>query len=255
MRKREQLFFSFFLFLILTCCIFLLSKFGLMSVPVSLIQRVFAPVQSGILMFLAQKTPPDEKALLFKKLVDLKKIEEDNKALRDQFETARPSVRTLLPSRVVGIPNFIPGVTSVETLTLDKGLEDKVRVGSAVLYKDNLVGKIVSASPHLSIVLLVTHPRFSLSVGTLQTQALGVIKGVGNNEMVLSNVLLSENLIPSDVVVSHGDLDSKGIGIPRDLVIGTIISVDKKPSALFQSAKVTSTIDFSRLTLVFIHMQ
>lgn len=262
MRKREQLFFSFFLFLILTCCILLLSKFGLLSTPVSLIQRVTIPMQSGILTFLTGfsifGTPQkslEEKTLLFKKLVDLKKIEEDNKALRDQFETAHPSVRMLLPAHVVGIPNFIPGVTSVETLTIDKGSEDKARAGMAVVYKENLVGKIVSSSPHLSTVLLITHPRFSLSVSTLQTQALGVVKGAGGHEMVLSNVLLSENLITSDVVVSYGDIDSKGIGIPKDLIVGNIIKIDKKPSALFQSAKVTSTIDFSKLTLVFILMQ
>lgn len=262
MRKKEQLFFTFFVFLVFSTLVLLLSKKGLTKTPQEIVQKTTIPIQVGVFRFFNNfslfgptQSVREEKELLFKKLVEQKKLEEDNKALRDQFETAKPASVKLLPARVIGAANFIPGVTSVETLTVDKGSDDGIKEGRAVVYKDNLVGKIFSVSPHLSTVLLVTNSHALFTGRTLQTNAQGVVKGAGNGTMIFSNVLLSENLILSDVVVTGGDLDSKGNGIPKDLIIGSIESVDKKPSALFQSCRIKSVLDFSKLSTVFVIME
>lgn len=196
-----------------------------------------------------------EKQLLFKKLVDQKKLEEDNKALRDQFETTDPSPSRLLPAHIIGSPNFIPGITTPETLILDKGSQDNIQIGQAVVYKSNIVGKIEKTSSHISVVLLVTSSNSSFTGYTSQTNALGVVQGKGRGEMIISNVVLSENLKIGDIALTHGDIDAKGMGFPKDLVVGTIITVDKKPSALFQSARIKSALDFSKLSTVFIVLE
>lgn len=261
MKKRERLFFNFFLCLIAAIFVLVLSKLGFTSSLQSKTQESSNPLKLAIfsvfnkVSIFSQNQQQASRELLFKKVVDQKKLVEDNKALRDQFATANPKPFLLLPSKVVGAPAFLPGITSLETLTIDKGYNDGVKVGQAVVYKDILVGKIQKVSGNLSSVLLVTNSDFSFAGYTSQTNALGVVKGKGKGEMLLNNVVLSDNLIISDIVLTHGDVDTKGIGLPKDLVVGNITSVDKKPSSLFQSAMIKSVLDFSRLSMVFIVKQ
>ncbi len=73
--------------------------------------------------------------------------------------------------------------------------------------------------------------------------------------MLLDNVLLSEQLNVSDIIVSKGDIDTEGKGFPRNLVVGRVTSIEKKPSALFQTARVKSNLDMSKLSLVFVITQ
>lgn len=206
-----------------------------------------------------QETPEiaklrEENKTLFAQLLKFKNQEAENKALLDQFQTMYPKSQSLLPSRVVGAPSFIPGITSPEVLIIDKGSSDGVKKGQAVVLKEYLVGIVDVVGTYGSRVLLTTNPGVSLRVKTTQG-ALGLLKGKGNGQMSVENVLLSENLSPNDGVSTFGDLNEEGNGMPPDLIIGTISSVDKKPSNVFQSSEVKSplgTLDFS---VVFVVME
>ena len=259
MKKRERLFFNFFLCFTAAIFVLGLSKLGFLASAQSLLQKAGHPLQStvfsvfnGVSIFAQSQKQQENKELLFKKIVDQKKLMDDNKALRDQFATTEPKPAVLIPAHVIGTPTFLPGITSVEALTIDKGSQDGIKTGQAVVYKNNLVGKIEKTTSHLSSVLLITNNRSSFAGYTTQTNALGVVKGKGRGEMLFNNVVLSDNLIISDVVLTHGDLDTKGLGFPKDLIVGNISSVDKKPSSLFQSAQIKSVLDFARLSMVFV---
>jgi len=158
-----------------------------------------------------------------------------------------------LPSNVVGAPGFIPGLSVPFNLIIDKGSKDNVKVGMGVVVGNNLVGKIVQTSFFLSKVSLVTDPSLSLSSKTTSNAA-GVIKGVEGGKMVLDNVILSESLKNGDFVLTNGDINLDGVGLPPDIIIGKIISIEKNPSALFQKAKVESLLNFTKLSKVFVVM-
>jgi rod shape-determining protein MreC len=177
---------------------------------------------------------------------------EDNKALRDQFETKKPISTNLIPAVVIGAPGFIPGITVPENYTLDKGEIDGVKVGDAVIYQENLVGRIIKTTQFLSKVQTITNTASSFTAKTLETNALGVVKGQGGGNLILDNVVLSDNLKVGDIVLSKGEVDVSGNGFVPDLVAGEIIAVSKNPSDLFQSAKVNSHVDFSRIDKVFV---
>ena len=117
--------------------------------------------------------------------------------------------------------------------------------------KDNLVGKIAKTSDFFSQVILVTNPSSQFAAKTIQG-VLGVVKGEGNQDMILDNVLLSDSLEKGNFVVTTGDLALDGSGIPPNLVVGKITSVDKNPSSLFQQGKLESLIDFSKISEVFV---
>ncbi len=193
-----------------------------------------------------------ENRVLIQKLVDYERIEKENVALRSQFQTVYPQPKVLLPATIVGMKTFIPGISTPDSLLLDKGSEDNVQTGDVAVYENVLIGKVVKVSLHLSLVRLTTKSDELITAKTVKTGALGLIKGQGEGAMVLDNVLLSEKLEVSDVVVSKGDVGLDGKGVPPDLIIGKIASIDRKTSELFQTAKVESLIDVANLSIVFI---
>lgn len=262
MPKNKNLFISFLSFLILSLFIFFLSKTGVLNPLSSFFDTILSPVQkltySAFSNLTNSSSSPEilrlkqENLLLTQKLIDQQKLISDNKALNDQFQTQNPKSSTLLPSNVVGAPSFIPGVSVPETLILDKGSDDRVRIGDAVVYKNNLIGKIAKVSNNFSTVLLITNSGASFTAETLLTKTPGIIKGQGGGEVIFDNVLLSDKLNKDDLVVTKGDINQQGNGFLPGLVVGKIISVSKNPSDLFQKAEVQSEVNFAKIDKVFI---
>lgn len=262
MQKRRSFFPIFLIFLVLPLLIFASSRVSFLKPIDSFSKAVFAPFQSltyGIFSKITDLTSnqkvkklSDENKVLTKKLVDLKKLEADNKALRDQFQTTNPRSANLVPAQIVGAPGFIPGISVPEMIVINRGENDGVREGNAVIFKENLIGKVVKTSSYLSSVLLISNSTSSFTGKTLETNTSGVVKGQGGGELILDNVLLSENLKKGDTVLTKGYLNSEGIGLPPNLIVGKITSVSKKPSDLFQKAEVTSLVDFVKIQDVFI---
>ncbi len=262
MQKKSNFLPVFFVFLVLSFLVFGLSRAGILNPVSSVLQKITAPFQSAThnvfnsISLLGEnaklKKLETENLRLTSMLSDQKKLERENSALSDQFQVSSPNSNSLLPANIVGAPSFIPGVSVPETFIIDKGIKDGVMVGAAVVYGNNLLGEITKSNDFLSEVSLVTNVSSSFTARASSSEALGVIKGQGGGEMILDNVLLSDNLKPSDLVLTNGDTNLNGTGYPPDLVAGKIMSVDKKASSLFQRAKVSSFINFSKITTVFV---
>lgn len=242
--------------------IFAASKIGLLKPLDSLGKGILSPFQvltygvySKITDFGSStqvKALKSENNMLTQKLINQTRLAEDNKALRDQFEAQNPKSLDLMEADVIGAPGFIPGISIPEAFVLDRGENDGVKIGQAVVYEDNLIGKVVKTSAFLSSVALISNSSSFFTAKTMSTQALGVVKGQGGGGIILDNVMLSDTLQKQDVVLTKGDVSDLGIGIPPDLVVGEIVSVSKFPSDLFQKANLKSKLDFNKLTKVFI---
>ncbi|OGH10271.1 MAG: hypothetical protein A2152_01685 [Candidatus Levybacteria bacterium RBG_16_35_6] len=259
MQKGKKYLSIFIVFLILSAIIFGLSKTGIFSYPASFVSSAFSPVQSRFLHFTIgiksfdNRNLKEENLMLLSQMSDYQKLKEQNKSLLDQFQTSSPKSPSLLPADVIGAPSFIPGLSAPENLIINKGLKDNVKVGQAVIFKNNLIGKVEKVNQNISQVMLITNSNSSLTVVTgNEKNILGVLNGEGSGEMVLDNVLLSENLKNGDLVFTKGDVNLNLEGIPPDLIIGKIISVEKRPSALFQKAQIQGLIDITKLSTVFI---
>jgi len=261
MQRRN--FVSYFLiFLVLSLIVFGSAKIGLLKPIDSLGKGILAPIQAltyGVFEKITSlgsnsqlETLRAENLALTQKLSNQNKLIEDNKALRDQFQTQNPKSAGLIEADVVGAPMFIPGISVPEVLILDRGESDGIKVGLAVVYQNNLIGKVVGASAFSSSVMLITNSASSFTAKTMATQSQGVIKGQGGGGMILDNVVLSDNLQKQDTVLTKGDVDTEGSGFPPDLVVGKISAVSKNASDLFQKADVKSLIDFSKLSKVFV---
>ncbi|HSD98797.1 MAG TPA: rod shape-determining protein MreC [Patescibacteria group bacterium] len=258
MRERKYLFPVFLFCLAAVFFLFILGRFGALFFLENSIQTVIFPLSSFARNQTTQKLLPkptsiqEENVKLNRQVAALAQLAADNKALRDQFQTENPTSQELLPAIVVGMPGAIPNISFPETLILDKGLSDGIRLDEAVVDTNQLIGTITQISDHFSLVTLITSTKSSLSVKDVQTGAIGVAKGQGNGVLLMDNVLLSDTLHANDFVASLGSQNLSGKGVVPGLILGKIVSVDKKPSNLFQSAQVTPLIAFDRLSRVFI---
>ena len=262
MQKRQSFLYIFLAFLSFSLILFFLFKLLVFKPVTSLTQNIFAPIQSlthNLFGSIGEtfsnstvKKLREENLNLSKKILDQKKIEADNIALRDQFAVSYPKSTNLIAAAIIGSPTFIPGISLPENFILNKGEKDGVRIGQAVIYKDNLVGRIIEFSDNLSKVSLITNSDFSITAQTMGTQSVGVAKGQGGGDIILDNVLLSQSIKEDDFVITKGDMDAEGLGFPPSLIIGKIVSVNKNPSDLFQIAKVKSLLDFTKLNTVYI---
>lgn len=258
MRRREQFFITFSLFLFLSIVIFFLGKAVWFSGIRGAMEVILIPVQkishfSFPSFFQNDKLQKlqEENNALRKKLVDEESLKKENNALKDQFATANPVNQKLIPAAIVGNPTFLPGVSLPSFFVIALGSKDSIKAGQAVVSKDNVIGKITKVSNHLSVVTLITEVESSFTGNTTEG-VLGIIKGKGEGLLVLENLQASQTVNVGDTVVTKGDMNENGVGYPPNLVVGKITSVDKTQSSLFQSAQVKSLIDFTKLSTVFV---
>lgn len=262
--KRKENFWPAFLAVIFLCIVILvLSLSGNLKFLSSFLEKGTSAVQS-VIFGAFQKMPFISESAKIKKLEEtnlellsrvaiFEKLKKENAALSDQFQTSYPQSIQLLQAQIIGALGFIPGVSVPNVFILNKGAKDNVKIGSAVVIKDNLVGVISQISTNLSKVVVVNNPLSSFTAKT-QSGAVGIVKG-GEESLTLGSILLSENIMGGELVLTKGDINSDGVGIPPYLVVGKITSVEKNPSDLFQKAKVESFVNFINLSTVFVYVQ
>lgn len=139
-------------------------------------------------------------------------------------------------------------VSSLRTITINRGARDGVRVGNPVVVGRNLIGRVMIVSANAARVQLI-NAEFSSISARLQTNRVegAVIGQVSGN--------LRMTLLPQGASVTVGDLVlTSGLGgsLPPDLVIGQVTSTRQFESDIEQSAEVRSFVDFDRLEIVMV---
>lgn len=189
------------------------------------------------------------------KLVEQEKLILENRALRDQFEAGYPSSDTIIPASVIGSPNFIPGLSFPTVFIIDKGRKSGVTEGNACVSGSNLLGIVSKVSENIAKISLISGTN-KLTAKTVpeessEREVQGIVKGEGRDSLVFENVLLSDQLKVGQTVVTKGDVSENGNGVPANLIIGKIESIDKKESSLFQRAKIKPLINFASISTLF----
>ena len=261
MKTRENFLPTFLVIAFLCMVLLTLSLWGKLKF-LSFLEKPTSAIQSISYNFF-QKLPfvsenskikdlRDENLSLLSKIVDSEKLKKENQALSDQFQTSYPRSVQLLKAEIIGAPGFVPGISLPNHFILNKGSKDGLKVGQAVVIKNNLVGTLTSVSINLSKVNIINNSSSSFTAKT-ENGAQGIVKGL-TGSLTLDNVQLWENIKEGELVLTYGDINQEGIGIQADLIVGKITSVEKSASDLFQKAKIESFVDFARLSTVFVYI-
>lgn len=255
MKKQPLILLAIFLFA--SILIFLNNGFPGVKFFSNITQTVFSPPKSllyDLRVFISREDAPElkkikeENAKLSEKLIEFQRLKGDNEALTSQFETSETKEFNLLPAHVIG---FLGRFSSPASLIIDRGEKHGIKAGMAVIFKNNLVGKIIQVSPSYSQVILPLNEKFSVIGKTTEGDIPGVIKGE-EDFILLDRVHVNEKITLGELILTKGEINEKGFGVPPDFIIGRVISVNKNESLPFQTAKVEALIPFSKLNQVFI---
>lgn len=189
-----------------------------------------------------------ENRKLIEKLTDYERVIKDNTALRSQFEIDSGKAQELLPARVIG---FLGAASTPTALIIDKGENDGVKKGMAVVVGKNLVGKIETVSKKYSQIILPLNKNFTALGRSSDANTTGIVRGE-NDFILFDQVVITDSISIDEVITAKGEVDGDGIGLTPDLIIGKITSINKNESKPFQTAKIESLIPFSKLEIVFV---
>lgn len=184
-------------------------------------------------------------ALLSEEVVTLREIGSDYQRLAEIADYASQAQNQESISADVIARDTI---SSLRTVTINRGQRDGVRRGNPVVVGRNLIGRIISVSANAAHVQLISAEGSAVSA-RLQTNRVegSVIGQVSGN--------LRMTLLPQGASVQVGDLVlTSGLGgtLPPDLVIGQVTSTRQFESDIEQSAEVRSLIDFDTQEIVMV---
>lgn len=177
---------------------------------------------------------------------ECKEAQEENISLRKAIHFIEQSSTSPIVASVIGID----ARRFHNTLIIDRGRNDGIREGDAVVADDGiLIGKIFSLFEHTSTVLLL-YDNQSKVAATLQTheRTLGIVEGSLGLTLIF-------DLIPKDIVIPKGTIViTSGLetGIPRGLLIGTVQDVQSQPYNLFQKALIIPLVDYYQYPLILV---
>lgn len=176
---------------------------------------------------------------------DIQATRRENQALRDALNyQSRTTDLTLLTAGVVGRDS----VDVLDTLIIDRGASDGVRVGMAVLANGSLAGRVLGVTT-ASADVLPLHSSQSVVNVVAQSEdgvADGIVEGDDDGRLVLTRIEPDAPLAIGDLVVTSG----LGGGFPRGLPIGEVISVFTSPENVFREAAVKPFVRAERVHVV-----
>lgn len=134
------------------------------------------------------------------------------------------------------------------TVKINRGSQDKIQRGLAVVTPVGVVGTILEVGEHVSSVLVLTD-RYSVIDATVsRSRARGVVEGKTQTTAQLKYLQRTDDVVVGDLIVTSG-LDSI---LPQGFPIGRVFSVEKKPYGVTQSVELEPMIDASQLEEVFV---
>ena len=177
---------------------------------------------------------------------ELSEAQGEAQVLRDLFNRAAetPEYRRVLADVIGQDTN-----PAIQSILIDKGVEDGVRTGMPVESARGLVGQIYRSSNNAAQVALLTETASAIPVRLGTTRATGILRGAGRG------ALPTIDWIDLQYVVEVGELVmTSGLGgkFPAGMIIGRVVQVERNEAELFQRAIVQPAVDFRTLESVFV---
>jgi rod shape-determining protein MreC len=212
---------------------------------------------------------------LFTSLADLDQLRRDNEALQAQVQLLEEEnlqmevlrsengklsdtlrVKRSLDHRTVAAPVIYSDPSSSERLiTIGKGTDDGLFLGATVLSAGgSLAGTVTEVGGNYATVRLISDTR-SIVVGRdVRSGATGEVHGSLSAPLELRNVPFNQSLRVGDRITTAGIRVSREARsqYPRNLVIGSIVNVDRDPAGITISALIQPAADLENLETVLV---
>lgn len=175
---------------------------------------------------------------------DSSRINHTDTTVRDS--SGRYRKFTWLPARVIG--NTVTLQTNF--LTLERGSNQGVKKGMAVVGPQGIVGVVVEVSQNISKVMSLLHRNSRVSAMLKKDNNAGSIEWDGNDPsiLILRNVSKSAKVVKGDTVVTS----TYSANFPSHLMVGTVSSIVADPSSNFYTLKIKTATNFFSVQYVYL---
>ena len=131
---------------------------------------------------------------------------------------------------------------------IDHGSDDGVQYGMPVVTQQGLVGRVAAVTASASRIQLITDPESIVNVRLQNQNEDAQVEGSITGDITLGMVSQNITLNSGDILLTSG----LGGNYPTDILVGQIVSVEKKENELFQTASIQPVIDFTALRAVLV---
>lgn len=172
-------------------------------------------------------------------------IESENKLLKALLQSSSKAGGHVSVAQILSI-SLDP---SVPQFVINKGKEDGLFLGQAVLDESGVVGQVVEVDPLTSHVMLVTNPKSAIPVQVTRNGIRSILVGNGANDFLrLLYVTTTTDIQPGDQLITSG-LAGK---FPYGYAAGTVVSVQNVANDRFSEVDVkpAALLDQNRLVLL-----
>lgn len=249
----------FLIVIFVSLIVFILDLMHLLALPKRAVFYITNPISFGLFsssknvgrqfyfIFQARLSVQEVKALkeqigqLLSENARIRKDLAETQSLLSQEKHLDPQTYNLLASRPIGLSRY---------LKIDKGSEAGVKIGEAVVFNENLIGRIVAVSDNASNVALLMDPDSKVAAFSqgAEGRAKGILLGQFGTDIIFDKILHEEKINIGDLVYSEG---TEGY-LPRGLVLGKVTQIMDQQNELFKKAKIQNIFDIRDLDLVFV---
>ena len=185
---------------------------------------------------------------LNKQLIDYETVKKENEQFREYLDLKKENTDyTFEAAKVIGRdPN-----DRYYSFVIDTGSRNGIETGDPVITADGLIGVIYETGANYSKVMTILNPSLNVGCYDIRTGDSGIL--VGDLEL-LEEGCCKFQYIPRDSGAANGDLAvTSGGGIfPRNLVIGTILSINAEKDGVSLYAKVKPSANITNVKNVFV---
>jgi rod shape-determining protein MreC len=180
---------------------------------------------------------------------DNQRLQRENDDLRMQLAQRQEEVLEAARVRILaGLQNTGIGKSVIarvigrdparsQTVTIDKGSVHGLKVDSAVITADGVVGRVIHTSNFFSIVQLIVDWQSAVGVLVQTTRRQGIVKGTGAQDLDLEYIDDDNDLKEGDVFLTSGEDRIYPKGLPVGVITligprkGLLKTVTVRPSA------------------------
>lgn len=131
---------------------------------------------------------------------------------------------------------------------IDHGSDSGLRHGMPVVTQQGLVGRVDAVTAGAARLQLITDPGSSINVRLQSAQTETLLKGSITGDLTLEMIPQETRLKAGDLVLTSG----LGGGYPADVLVGQVVSIQRREGELFQSASIQPAVDFTSLRAVLV---
>lgn len=184
-------------------------------------------------------------AKLSEQMSDYESLKDENQLLKNTLKIEEISFQQdqLTLAELI----FIDKANAKAILLVSSKNIGNIKQGDAVIVSNSIIGVVDQVNSKNVSVDLINNPKFVTEAVNVQTNANGIVKGE-LSEIIFSDVLNNEQLNLGDIVATSS-VDGK---FHKKYILGKVEEVKSSEGEAFQTAKITSLINLTKLSKVII---